>query len=93
MAELLGVVVPHVIQAEQLERQIRDAYYVWRAGYDKAHPVEPIRNVAFTHDENWRTRFMSIQNMHDGNTWFWKATHIVVRFGALASGLSAMGMF
>ena len=91
--ESLGIVVPQIRQAEQIERQIRDAYYQWRAGWNDRHPVDPIQNVHFRHDPEWKMRGFSIQSAHDGGTLFWKATHVIVRFATVAGAIGATGMF
>jgi len=80
MPALPNIVLPATIRAEYLQQQIKDAYFIWRAGWDETHPIEPTRNVEFEHDPNWRSNWMSIQAAHDGVGPVWKATKVIVTF-------------
>lgn len=58
----------------------------WREFWDKLPGERPIK-----HDPEWRNRFWSIQNAHDGNTFVWKAAHSVTKTAAII-GLGAPGI-
>jgi hypothetical protein len=34
------------------------------------------------HDPHWNKRIFSLQAAHDGEIWFWRATHMIVLSGA-----------
>jgi hypothetical protein len=37
-----------------------------------------IENIRFLHDPNWNKRPFSLQAARDGETWFWRATHVFI---------------
>jgi hypothetical protein len=47
----------------------------------------------FTHDPEWKNRFLSIQSARDGNHPVWKVAHIITRFGYIASATGPLSSF
>jgi hypothetical protein len=43
-----------------------------------------IENIRFAHDPYWNKRILSLQAAHDGETWFWQATHVIARWSVLS---------
>lgn len=80
----MSIIIP-VIQTAEIERlqqaKILSLYEIWRSEYEARQPKFIVENIRFHHDPYWRNRTFSIQNARDGNSWFWKATHVVVRIG------------
>ena len=70
---------PYAIEVSRLRQQLDEAHFAWSKEWKRQQPDFKIDNVRFTHDPYWNKRIFSLQAAHDGETWFWRATHVIVR--------------
>jgi len=70
------------IELSKLRQQLDEAHLAWSREWKERQSDFKIENIRFTHDPRWRKRIFSLQAAHDGETWFWQATHVIVLFGA-----------
>jgi hypothetical protein len=70
---------PYAIEVSRLRQQLDEAHFAWSKEWKRQQPDFKIENVRFTHDPYWNKRIFSLQAAHDGETWFWHATHVIVR--------------
>ena len=82
----LGIIFPYPYQIEvsRLRQQLDEAHFAWAKEWKARQSDFKIENIRFTHDPNWNKRILSLQAARDGETWFWQATHVVVRCSALS---------
>jgi hypothetical protein len=70
---------PYAIEVSRLRQQLDEAHFAWSKEWKRQQADFKIENVRFTHDPYWNKRIFSLQAAHDGETWFWHATHVIVR--------------
>ncbi len=81
---MIGILFPSGYSAEitKLRQQLNEAHLAWVTEWKQNQPDFRIENIRFVHDPLWNKRVFSLQAAHDGETWLWKATRMVVGFGA-----------
>jgi hypothetical protein len=72
------------IEVSKLRQQLDEAHLAWSKEWKERQLDFKIENIRFTHDPRWNKRIFSLQAAHDGETWFWRATHSIVMFGVLS---------
>jgi hypothetical protein len=72
------------IEVSKLRQQLDEAHLAWSKEWKERQDDFKIENIRFTHDVSWNKRFFSLQAVHDGEGWFWQATHMIVVFGGLS---------
>lgn len=83
---MLNVLFPHPysIEVSRLRQQLDEAHLAWVTEW-KRHQLDfKIENIRFHHDPHWNKRFFSLQAARDGETWFWRATHMLVSWSVLS---------
>jgi hypothetical protein len=70
------------VEVSRLRQQLDEAHLAWATEWKQRQADFKIENIRFVHDPHWNKRFFSLQAAHDGRTWFWQATHMIVLFGA-----------
>ena len=75
---------PYSVEVSKLRQQLDEAHLAWAKEWKKQQTDFIIENIRFTHDPHWNKRFFSLQAAHDGETWFWQATHMLVRWSVLS---------
>jgi hypothetical protein len=83
---LLQIIFPYPYQIEvsKLRQQLNEAHLAWAAEWKARQADFKIENIRFTHDPGWNRRIFSLQAAHDGQGWFWRATHVIVGWGVLS---------
>ena len=76
--------IPYRIEVSKLRQQLEEAHLAWAVEWKREQQDFRIDNIRFVHDPLWNKRFFSLQAAHDGGTWFWRATHAIVGFGAFS---------
>ena len=69
------------VEVSKLRQQLDEAHLAWSKEWKERQAAYKIENIRFVHDPDWNKRFFSLQAAHDGETWFWQATHMIVLFG------------
>jgi hypothetical protein len=72
------------VEVSKLRQQLDEAHLAWSIEWKRRQADFKIENIRFTHDPHWNKRIFSLQAAHDGETWFWRATHSIVLFGVLS---------
>jgi hypothetical protein len=72
------------VEVSKLRQQLDEAHFAWAKQWKLRQADFKIENIRFTHDPLWNKRIFSLQAAHDGETWFWRATHSIVMFGVLS---------
>jgi hypothetical protein len=72
------------VEVSKLRQQLDEAHFAWAKQWKQRQADFKIENIRFTHDPHWNKRIFSLQAAHDGETWFWRATHSIVMFGVLS---------
>ena len=72
------------VEVSKLRQQLDEAHFAWAKQWKLRQADFKIENIRFTHDPLWNKRIFSLQAAHDGETWFWRATHSIVVFGVLS---------
>jgi hypothetical protein len=72
------------VEVSKLRQQLDEAHFAWAKQWKQRQADFKIENIRFTHDPLWNKRIFSLQAAHDGETWFWRATHSIVMFGVLS---------
>jgi hypothetical protein len=72
------------VEVSKLRQQLDEAHFAWAKQWKQRQADFKIENIRFTHDPDWNKRIFSLQAAHDGETWFWRATHSIVMFGVLS---------
>ena len=72
------------VEVSKLRQQLDEAHLAWAKQWKERQADFKIENIRFTHDPLWNKRIFSLQAAHDGETWFWQATHQIVLFGVLS---------
>ena len=82
----LRILFPYAYKVEvsKLRQQLDEAHLAWATEWKARQADFKIENIRFTHDPRWNKRIFSLQAAHDGETWFWQATHSIVLFGVLS---------
>jgi hypothetical protein len=75
---------PYRIEISRLRQQLEEAHLAWVAEWKRQQEDFVIENIRFVHDPQWNKRFFSLQAAHDGEGWFWRASHAIVVFGGLS---------
>jgi hypothetical protein len=75
---------PYSVEVSKLRQQLDEAHLAWAKEWKKQQTDFKIENIRFTRDPYWNKRFFSLQAAHDGETWFWQATHVLVRWSVLS---------
>jgi hypothetical protein len=75
---------PYRIELSGLHQQLEDAHRAWAVEWKARQAVFVIENIRFTHDPLWNKRLFSLQAAHDGETWLWRATHMVFMSGGVS---------
>ena len=75
---------PYSVEVSKLRQQLDEAHLAWANEWKKQQSNFKIENIRFIHDPYWNKRFFSLQAAHDGETWFWQATHVLVRWSVLS---------
>ena len=75
---------PYSVEVSKLRQQLDEAHLAWAKEWKKQQADFKIENIRFIHDPYWNKRFFSLQAAHDGETWFWQATHMFVRWSVLS---------
>lgn len=83
---LLRIIFPYPYQIEvsKLRQQLDEAHLAWSKEWKARQSDFKIENIRFAHDPYWNKRILSLQAAHDGETWFWQATHVIARLGVLS---------
>ena len=71
----------YVVEVSKLRQQLDEAHLAWSKEWKQRQADFKIENIRFVHDPDWNKRFFSLQAAHDGGTWFWQATHVIMPFG------------
>ncbi|MGB6400698.1 MAG: hypothetical protein WBF73_34205 [Bradyrhizobium sp.] len=72
------------VEVSKLRQQLEEAHFAWASEWKRQQLDFKIENIRFVHDPHWNERIFSLQAAHDGETWFWRATHAIVVFGGLS---------
>ena len=72
---------PYSVEVSRLRQQLDEAHLAWSTEWKERQLDFKIENIRFTHDPNWNKRIFSLQAAHDGETWFWHATHVMTLGG------------
>lgn len=75
---------PYQIEVSKLRQQLDEAHLAWVVEWTAKQNDYKIENIRFQHDPDWNRRFFSLQAARDGETFFWRATHVFVTW-AMAS--------
>ena len=69
---------PYQVEVSKLRQQLEEAHLAWVIEWKARQSDFRIENIRFLHDPNWNKRPFSLQAARDGETWFWRATHIFI---------------
>lgn len=72
------------IEVSKLRQQLNEAHFAWAVEWKRQQQELEIENIRFLHDIGWRKRIFSLQAARNGETWFWRATRVIL----MCSGLS-----
>jgi hypothetical protein len=72
------------VEVSKLRQQLDEAHLAWSKEWKERQADFQIENIRFVHDPQWNKRIFSLQAAHDGETWFWQATHMIVFYGVLS---------
>lgn len=80
---MLRVLFPssYSIEVSRLRQQLDEAHLAWWREWIEWKEQQAdfkIENIRFAHDPGWNKRIFSLQAARDGETWFWRATHVFV---------------
>jgi hypothetical protein len=75
---------PYQIEVSKLRQQLDEAHFAWAKQWKAQQLDFEIENIRFPHDPYWNKRIFSLQAAHDGETWFWHATHVIAGWSALS---------
>jgi len=77
---MLRIILPYPYQIEisKLRQQLDQAHLAWVTEWKARQADFRIENIRFPHDPNWNKRIFSLQAAHEGEIWFWRATHLFV---------------
>jgi hypothetical protein len=83
---MLRILFPssYSIEVSKLRQQLDEAHLAWWKEWKEQQSDFRIENIRFIHDPDWNKRIFSLQAAHDGETWLWRATHVIVGWGALS---------
>jgi hypothetical protein len=70
--------IPYQVEISKLRQQLDEAHLAWAKEWKARQEEFKIENIRFLHDPYWNRRFFSLQAAHDGESWFWRATHVFV---------------
>ena len=70
------------VEVSKLRQQLDEAHLAWSREWKALQLDFKIENIRFVHDPHWNKRIFSLQAAHDGEIWFWRATHMIVLSGA-----------
>jgi hypothetical protein len=70
------------VEISKLRQQLDEAHLAWSKEWKARQLDFKIENIRFVHDPHWNKRIFSLQAAHDGEIWFWRATHMIVLSGA-----------
>ena len=81
---MLQVLFPQPYQSEvsRLRQQLDEAHLAWVKEWKQRQAEFRIENIRFRHDPLWKKRIFSIQAARDGDIWFWRATRVILGWGA-----------
>ena len=71
----------YTIEVSKLRQQLEEAHLAWAREWKRRQDDFKIENIRFSHDVRWNKRIFSLQAARDGETWFWRATRVIVLFG------------
>ena len=79
----LSILFPssYTIEVSKLRQQLEEAHLAWAREWKQRQDDFKIENIRFAHDVTWNKRIFSLQAARDGETWFWRATRVIVLFG------------
>jgi hypothetical protein len=69
------------VEVSRLRQQLDEAHLAWATEWRRRQAEFEIENIRFAHDPRWNKRIFSLQAARDGETWFWRATRVIVLFG------------
>ena len=72
---------PYSVEVSRLRQQLDEAHLAWATEWKGRQLDFKLENIRFTHDPHWNKRIFSLQAAHDGEIWFWRATHVVTLGG------------
>jgi hypothetical protein len=75
---------PYAVEVSKLRQQLDEAHLAWVKEWKEHQPDFKIENIHFVHDPEWNKQIFSLQAAHDGESWFWRATHTIVLWGVLS---------
>jgi len=75
---------PYSIEVSRLRQQLDEAHSAWATEWKRQQLDFKIENIRFAHDPGWNKRVFSLQAARDGETWFWRATHMLVSWSVLS---------
>jgi hypothetical protein len=75
---------PYSIEVSRLRQQLDEAHLAWAIEWKRQQLDFKIENIRFAHDPGWNKRVFSLQAARDGETWFWRATHMLVSWSVLS---------
>jgi hypothetical protein len=75
---------PYRVEISRLRQQLDEAHLAWVVEWKQRQADFVIENIRFAHDPNWNKRVFSLQAAHDGETWVWGVTHMIVMFGGMS---------
>ena len=75
---------PYSVEVSKLRQLLEEAHLAWASEWKRQQLDFRIENIRFVHDPYWNKRIFSLQAAHDGETWFWRATHAIVVVGGLS---------
>ena len=73
---------PYQIEISRLRQQLDEAHLAWVKEWKQRHAEFKLENIRFRHDPLWKKRIFSIQAARDGDIWFWRATRVILGWGA-----------
>ena len=72
---------PYSVEVSRLRQLLDEAHLAWATEWKERQLDFKLENIRFTHDPHWNRRIFSLQAAHDGEIWFWRATHVVTLWG------------
>lgn len=72
------------IEVTKLRQQLDEAHLAWATEWQQRQADFKIENIRFVHDPRWNKRIFSLQAAHDGETWFWKTTYVIIGVGGFS---------
>ena len=73
---------PYQIEVSRLRQQLDEAHLAWVKEWKQRQAEFKLENIRFRHDPLWKKRIFSIQAARDGDIWFWRATRVILGWGA-----------